>query len=61
MTYCKYCGQALQAENTLTMAGVEINICLWCAVMKNDIVEQYWGLSWEKLEDLRLLREKLGL
>ena len=58
---CRHCGQIMEAEDALTMAGVKVNQCLWCAVIKNDIMEQYWELDAEKLKQLHLIKEKMGL
>lgn len=42
---CRYCKRGLPegGEFTLTMLGVVAEQCLICALVRNNVIEDYWG------------------
>jgi len=57
---CKSCHREIQGDEVLTMAGVEIPECQWCAALRTGIIDT-WGLDKELLKSLKDLRREINL
>jgi len=61
---CKHCKRALPrgGEYTLTICGEVIGECLICALLKNNVITDYWGfLSAEMQAEVQKVKEELNL
>ena len=59
---CKYCKRVLPqgGEYTLTCCGEVIEECLICALIRNDIITDYWThLSADMRKEVQKIREEL--